>query len=547
MDSTFGHHNSTSKHKNGRDEEYSRPTGYNEDEPLGGVTHKNHSSHGGGGGAKYSSPDSDYYDQSSSRPSGHGYSSAYSNQAKNHATGGYGSSSAYSDPSQGHAVSGGHGHSSAYPDHSEGHAASGGYGSQGHATSTGGHGYSSAYPDQSHGNAASGGHGSQGHAAGGHGYSSTYSDQPHGHAASGGHGHSSAYSDQPHGHAVSGDHGYSSAYPDQPHSHAASGGHGSHDHAASGGHGYSSTYSDQSHNHAASGHGYSSAYSDQPQGHAGGDGGHGYSSTYSNQPEDYASHHASHKSDHHASKSSSLHDTHSKGTNLTSKPTVQVFCKANTGYSLTIRNGEVILAPSNPSDEFQHWIKDEKYSSKVEDEEGFSSFVLINKATGEALKHASGDTKPVKLIPFDPDVYDETIVWTKSKDFGDGYKTIRMAKNIRLNVDAFQGDNGGVRDGTAIVLWEWKHGDNQLWKITPYGNWWEEFAASKLCFSSPPQTQGGDFEMERSQFRRSHRAQGARGDGGGMHPRSHLQKGALGGDKKRRDPSNWRGVLPQGE
>lgn len=43
----------------------------------------------------------------------------------------------------------------------------------------------------------------------------------------------------------------------------------------------------------------------------------------------------------------------------------------------------------------QHWIKDEKYSTRVKDEEGLPSFALINKATGQAMKHSIGATHPV--------------------------------------------------------------------------------------------------------------------------------------------------------
>ncbi|KAL2480385.1 Uncharacterized protein Adt_33351 [Abeliophyllum distichum] len=99
-----------------------------------------------------------------------------------------------------------------------------------------------------------------------------------------------------------------------------------------------------------------------------------------------------------------------------------VYSKAETNYSLTIRDGKVILSPSNPSDPFQHWIKDEKYSTRVKDEQGFPSFALINRATGQAIKHSIGATHPVQLIPY-PDVLDESILWTESKDLGDGRKS----------------------------------------------------------------------------------------------------------------------------
>lgn len=46
----------------------------------------------------------------------------------------------------------------------------------------------------------------------------------------------------------------------------------------------------------------------------------------------------------------------------------------------------------------QHWIKDMKYSTRVKDEEGYPAIVLVNKATGEALKHSLGQSHPVGLF-----------------------------------------------------------------------------------------------------------------------------------------------------
>ncbi|XP_022851565.1 uncharacterized protein LOC111373287 [Olea europaea var. sylvestris] len=81
------------------------------------------------------------------------------------------------------------------------------------------------------------------------------------------------------------------------------------------------------------------------------------------------------------------HRSHHK-LEFTNKPFVRVYS------NLTIRDGKVILALSNPSNPFQ-WVKDEKYSTRVEDEEGFPSFALINKATGQAMKHSIGATHPI--------------------------------------------------------------------------------------------------------------------------------------------------------
>ncbi|KAG9133005.1 hypothetical protein Leryth_015379 [Lithospermum erythrorhizon] len=162
--------------------------------------------------------------------------------------------------------------------------------------------------------------------------------------------------------------------------------------------------------------------------------------------------------------------THKAHPLVADRPSVRLYCKAKTDYSLAIRDGHVILAPSNPADLRQHWVKDEKFSHRVKDAEGFPSFALINKKTGEALKHATGATHPVQLVAYKPDHFDESIMWTESHDLGDMYKTVRMAHNIRLNMDAFNGDpqHGGVHDGAKIVLWEWKKGENQRWRIAPY-------------------------------------------------------------------------------
>ncbi|KAK6130965.1 hypothetical protein DH2020_035291 [Rehmannia glutinosa] len=105
------------------------------------------------------------------------------------------------------------------------------------------------------------------------------------------------------------------------------------------------------------------------------------------------------------------HHTQHKEDELARKPSVRMYSKAETNYSLTIRDGKVILARSDPSDPFQ-----------------------------------------VQLAPYNANVVDESVLWTESKDLGDSYRAIRMVNNIRLNVDAFNGDknHGGVHDGTTI-------------------------------------------------------------------------------------------------
>lgn len=149
---------------------------------------------------------------------------------------------------------------------------------------------------------------------------------------------------------------------------------------------------------------------------------------------------------------------------------VRVSCKADPDFSLAVRNGSAVLVHANANDEFQHWIKDETYSVKVKDERSYPSFSLVNKATGQALKHGLGETQPVLLTEYRLDTLDESILWTMSEDMGQGYRTLRQVNDIRLNVDAFHGDkkSGGIKDGNPLVLWGWKKGENQLWKIAPY-------------------------------------------------------------------------------
>ena len=118
----------------------------------------------------------------------------------------------------------------------------------------------------------------------------------------------------------------------------------------------------------------------------------------------------------------------------------------------------------------QHWIKDMRHGNKIQDEEGYPAFALVNKVTGECIKHSTGQGHQVKLVPYNPAYQDESVLWTESRDVGQGFRCVRMVNNTNLNFDAFHGDKkqGGVHGGTEIVLWEWCKGDNQCWKILPW-------------------------------------------------------------------------------
>lgn len=80
---------------------------------------------------------------------------------------------------------------------------------------------------------------------------------------------------------------------------------------------------------------------------------------------------------------------------LPPQPTVKVYCRANPNYAMSVRDGKVVLAPANPRDDYQHWVKDMRWSTSVKDEEGYPAFALVNKATGQAIKHSLGQSHPV--------------------------------------------------------------------------------------------------------------------------------------------------------
>lgn len=157
---------------------------------------------------------------------------------------------------------------------------------------------------------------------------------------------------------------------------------------------------------------------------------------------------------------------------LRKKKIVRIFTKADENYSLTIRDGEVVLAPADSDDKYQHWVKDEKYAVRVKDKADSSSFSLVNIATGEAMQHSiDGDNnRAVLLAPYNPDCRDISVLWSQGEDLGNGFRAIRKVNDISLNFDAFNADkdHGGVHDGTKLALWDWWSGDNQQWKIEKF-------------------------------------------------------------------------------
>ncbi|CAL5048554.1 unnamed protein product [Urochloa decumbens] len=153
---------------------------------------------------------------------------------------------------------------------------------------------------------------------------------------------------------------------------------------------------------------------------------------------------------------------------LNPEGTFKVFCKADEGLCLAVRGGALVLAAADPADDHQHWFKDVRFSLRITDEEGKPVFSLINKATGLAIRHSLGPYHPVRLLEFDPEGFEESLLWTESGHLGREFGSIRMMHDVDLGLDAAlpRGeDGGGVRDGTGITLTEGRDGDTRSWKI----------------------------------------------------------------------------------
>ncbi|XP_073388742.1 uncharacterized protein [Physcomitrium patens] len=147
---------------------------------------------------------------------------------------------------------------------------------------------------------------------------------------------------------------------------------------------------------------------------------------------------------------------------------VRLHCKADPNFNLAAVPGQgPVMVPFSPNDDFQVWYKDVTMSTRVKDETGSSAFSLINKATGQALRHAPEDLAQCLLADYDSNALDQTVLWTMSEDMGQGYCCIRLASQITRNLDVLRGDkkSGGVKEGSPVITFAWKKQDNQIWKM----------------------------------------------------------------------------------
>jgi hypothetical protein len=148
---------------------------------------------------------------------------------------------------------------------------------------------------------------------------------------------------------------------------------------------------------------------------------------------------------------------------------VKITSRAAPNFNLGILGDEVTVVAANDNDPIQQWIKDESWSNKAKDSAGLPAFALINKGTGKALRHPQLAQEKVTVTAYHQNALNEDVLWTESKDVGHGWHALRPVNNIKLNLDIDHGNKkyGAVKEGQAIIVFDWEDLENQHWKLEP--------------------------------------------------------------------------------
>lgn len=155
---------------------------------------------------------------------------------------------------------------------------------------------------------------------------------------------------------------------------------------------------------------------------------------------------------------------------------MKVYCQARPDFFLTLCSAGLILAPGNDADPRQHWLVDCAWGAHVKDETGAPAFALISIPAMKALRHGRAlENREIELLPYDLEHVEDGILWTLSDDLGDGFRCIRSARNIQINMD---GDcsRGGIQQGTRLIVFSFNNQPNQKWKIEPFRS------NKKICY-----------------------------------------------------------------
>ncbi|KAI5072188.1 hypothetical protein GOP47_0012294 [Adiantum capillus-veneris] len=107
---------------------------------------------------------------------------------------------------------------------------------------------------------------------------------------------------------------------------------------------------------------------------------------------------------------------------------VRIFCKADKAYNLAVRNNTPVMVPARSDDPSQLWMKDMSPAQHTQDNYGSPAFTLINEATRKVLKHGKKEGTQLSVVDYRPGHIDEDLLFSESQDFGEGFRSIRMAR-----------------------------------------------------------------------------------------------------------------------
>ncbi|KAJ3705951.1 hypothetical protein LUZ61_009656 [Rhynchospora tenuis] len=150
--------------------------------------------------------------------------------------------------------------------------------------------------------------------------------------------------------------------------------------------------------------------------------------------------------------------------------TITISCQSKEGYNLTIRDETVMLAPADPKDKYQVWIKEISYAKPVKDQDAKQAFALVNKATGKAIKPGFGTNFLVHLAKFNQDYLDSSLLWTESeKELG--FREIRMQSNTSAVFHANYVGDAADSNEALLELRSMNDSKDQRWKLQEIVLW----------------------------------------------------------------------------
>ncbi|XP_078166309.1 ricin B-like lectin R40C1 [Carex rostrata] len=143
----------------------------------------------------------------------------------------------------------------------------------------------------------------------------------------------------------------------------------------------------------------------------------------------------------------------------------KICCRSKPDYNLTADEDTdaVMLARADSRNEYQKWIKDDRYGRHVKDQDGYAAFALMNKATGKAIKRGLGTGHIVRQGVFNPYYLDESLLWRESS--GGGFREIRVHNDASMLLHAQHADSPYFANWALVGLSKRNGSGNQRWNV----------------------------------------------------------------------------------